>query len=511
MAIIKHISIKNSSYSAAVEYLIYQHNEFTNKPVLNERGEMILRDNFLLDGINCNPMSYGQECQRTNLQFHKNMTKQEIKAHHYILSFDPRDRDENGLTPERAQELGMAFAKKNFPGHQTLVCTHPDGHNSAGNIHVHIVINSVRKQTVERQDFMERPGDNLAGNKHHVTNQFMEYLRQSTMDLCQSESLYQVDLLAPAKVKITDREYWAQRKGQAQLDSKNAELISSGVQPAQAKYETDKEILRKAITSTIKDSKSIEEFQKKLFEQYGISVHESRGRYSYLPPDHNKPIRARHLGTNFEKEYIVSQVTSQAKSQQPHQNIRLIVDLENNLKAQQNRYYAQKVKVGNLQQMAKSIAFLKENGIDTMEDLNSLMAATYADYDTRRTELKATEDRLKAVNLQIKYTGQYLANKKVYGQYLKAKNKKEFRDTHTTEIMLYEAARSALKEISGGEKLPSLKQLQAEKQELTSQKNQQYETFSFSRAKYRELQTVDSNIRSMQHTPKQERSEKMEL
>ena len=52
----------------------------------------------------------------------------------------------------------MEFARKNFPGHQALVCTNPDGHNSAGNIHVYIIINSVRALDVERQDFMERPG-----------------------------------------------------------------------------------------------------------------------------------------------------------------------------------------------------------------------------------------------------------------------------------------------------------------------------------------------------------------
>lgn len=63
----------------------------------------------------------------------------------------------------------MAFAKENFPGHQAVVCTHPDGHSSVGNIHVHIVINSVRAETVDQQDFTKRPGDNLAGNKHHVT------------------------------------------------------------------------------------------------------------------------------------------------------------------------------------------------------------------------------------------------------------------------------------------------------------------------------------------------------
>ena len=115
----------------------------------------------------------------------------------------------------------MEYAKNNFPGFQALVCTHEDGHNGSGNIHVHIVINSLRKFDVERQDYMERLTDNLAGYKHHVSDKLMIHLKQETMELCQRENLYQVDLLSPAKVKVTEQEYWAKRRGQDKLDQKN--------------------------------------------------------------------------------------------------------------------------------------------------------------------------------------------------------------------------------------------------------------------------------------------------
>lgn len=85
--------------------------------------------------------------------------RKEIKAHHYIISFDPEDATESGLTGEKAQALGLEYTRRNFPGHQALVCTHMDGHNESGNIHVHIVINSVRKFDVEPKDFMERRCD----------------------------------------------------------------------------------------------------------------------------------------------------------------------------------------------------------------------------------------------------------------------------------------------------------------------------------------------------------------
>jgi hypothetical protein len=89
VAVIKHIAIKNSNYDAASDYLTTKHDEFTSKPILYENGRRIPRDEFLIDGINCDPYSFGEECEAVNAQFGKNKRKEEIKAHHYIISFDP--------------------------------------------------------------------------------------------------------------------------------------------------------------------------------------------------------------------------------------------------------------------------------------------------------------------------------------------------------------------------------------------------------------------------------------
>ena len=99
-----------------------------------------------------------------------------IRDSHYIISFDPRDGTDNGLTVDRAQELGEQFCKEHFPGHQALICTHPDGHNHSGNIHVHIVINSLRIYEVPLLPYMDRPADTREGCKHRCTNAAMEYL-----------------------------------------------------------------------------------------------------------------------------------------------------------------------------------------------------------------------------------------------------------------------------------------------------------------------------------------------
>ena len=115
MAIIKHVPIKNADYSKALEYLLFEH-AANGKPVRNENGNLIMRDGVLIDGINCGAFSFDKECEMTNWQFHKNQGRNDVKAHHYILSFDPQDSRDSNLDAERAHALGMEFARRFFPG-----------------------------------------------------------------------------------------------------------------------------------------------------------------------------------------------------------------------------------------------------------------------------------------------------------------------------------------------------------------------------------------------------------
>ena len=520
MAILKHIASKNADYGEAQRYLLFQYNEDTMKPILDENGRLIPREEYYLDGINCDPFTFDMECKELNAQYRKNQTFNEIKSHHYILSFDPKDTEESGLTGERAQQLGLEYAQKNFPGHQALVCTHTDGHNQSGNIHVHIVINSLRKHNVERQDFMERPCDSRAGYKHHLTNDYLSYLKQDVMDLCHREQLHQVDLLSPAERKVTDREYYAQRRGQKKLDTLNWEMTAGGITPRKTKFETQKDFLRYAIEEAAASARSLEEFQKQLLDNYHISLKISRGRFSYLHPEREKYITGRNLGTRYEKEYLLSvweknskcrlnlspePDTSDKQSVFANQNdlpafvfirseLRLVIDLQNCAKAQANSSYARKVRLSNLQQMAKTVAYIQEHGYDTEDDLKAAFDEAQTQTTEMRKTLRSTEKKLREVNEQIHYTGQYLANKSVYREFLTCKNKKKFRLEHQTEITLYETARKILKEHSEDGKLPSMKLLKAEKEKLAARKSNQYEAYRNLREYEKELHIVQTNI-----------------
>ena len=82
MAILKHIASKNANYGSAIDYLKYQHDEFHLVPILDENGNMMLRDEFYLEGLNCDPETFDLECELLNQEYNKNNTYDEIKSHH---------------------------------------------------------------------------------------------------------------------------------------------------------------------------------------------------------------------------------------------------------------------------------------------------------------------------------------------------------------------------------------------------------------------------------------------
>ena len=277
LATFKHISSKNADYGAAEAYLTFEHDEFTMKPTLDENGRLIPREDYRISSLNCGGEDFAVACMRANLRYEKNQKREDVKSHHYIISFDPRDGTDNGLTVDRAQELGEQFCKEHFPGHQALVCTHPDGHNHSGNIHVHIVINSLRIYEVPLLPYMDRPADTREGCKHRCTNAAMEYFKSEVMEMCHREGLYQIDLLNGSKERITEREYWAAKKGQLALDKENAAREAAGQPTKPTKFETDKAKLRRTIRQALSQAASFDEFSSLLLQE-GVTVKESRGR-----------------------------------------------------------------------------------------------------------------------------------------------------------------------------------------------------------------------------------------
>ena len=525
MATFKHISSKNADYGAAEQYLTFEHDEFTMKPTLDESGQIIPRTGYLISSLNCGGEDFAIACMRSNLKYGKNQKREDVKSHHYIISFDPRDAPDNGLTVDRAQALGEEFCKTHFPGHQALVCTHPDGHNHSGNIHVHIVINSLRIAEVPLLPYMERPADTREGCKHRCTDAAMEYFKAEVMEMCHRENLYQIDLLNGSKNRVTEREYWAKRKGQAALDKENASQAAAGEPPKQTKFETDKEKLRRTIRAALSSAVSFEDFSGKLLQQ-GVTVKESRGRLSYLTPDRTKPITARKLGDDFDRAAVLETLTQNAqnaaraaetsapKQEYPRSikdrlqrgkaainapkqdSVQRMVDREAKRAEGKGIGYDRWAAVHNLKQMAATMSVYEESGFSSPEELEAALAAASAELNSVHAKLKAVESTLREKKDLQKQLLAYIKTKPARDG-LKAqkteKARRNYREQHESDFIIAEAATRFFK-AQGISKLPASKALQTEIEQLTKEKNALYNEYREKRERTKELQTVKGNI-----------------
>ena len=539
LATFKHISSKNADYGAAEAYLTFEHDEFTMKPTLDENGRLIPREDYRISSLNCGGEDFAVACMRANLRYEKNQKREDVKSHHYIISFDPRDGTDNGLTTDRAQELGEQFCKAHFPGHQALICTHPDGHNHSGNIHVHIVINSLRIYEVPLLPYMDRPADTREGCKHRCTNAAMEYFKSEVMEMCHREGLYQIDLLSGSKERITEREYWAAKKGQLALDKENAVREAAGQPTKPTKFETDKAKLRRTIRQALSQAGSFDEFASLLLRE-GVTVKESRGRLSYLTPDRTKPITARKLGDDFDKAAVLALLTQNAHRaaeqttaipEYPHtqkerlreektaktapadNTLQRMVDREAKRAEGKGVGYDRWASLHNLKQMAATHNFLMENELLDLDKLDAAVESSRKALSEARESLRGIEQSISDKKSLRKVVNDYRrtrptidAHKKLSGR--KAEN---YRQSHEAEFIIYEAALRQLKVLAPGKKLPATSKLNTEIEALISEKNAAYNTYRTAKAEYEQLATAKRNAEQILHgTPSRQKKHEQE-
>ena len=519
MATLKHLGSKNADYGAAEQYLLFEHDEFTMKPVLDENGRLIPREDYRLSTLNCGGEDFAVACMRSNLRYEKNQRREDVKSHHYIIGFDPRDGPDNGLTVDRAQALGEQFCKEHFPGHQALVCTHPDGHNHSGNIHVHIVINSLRIEEVPFLPYMDRPADTKAGCKHRCTDAALRYFKSEVMEMCHREGLYQIDLLNGSKNRVTDREYWAQKKGQAALDKQNAPMIAGGITPRQTKFETNKEKLRQTIRAALSAATSFEDFSSLLLRE-GVAVKESRGRLSYLTPDRTKPITARKLGDDFDRAAVLAVLEQNAaraaektaaisstppsiqdqlrtdRAARTAPNVQRLVDIEQKKAEGKGRGYERWATMHNLKQIAATLNVYQQHGFTSPEQLEAALDTAYQEMRQTSGKLKALETKLQGKKELQQQVLAYAKTKPARDGLRAQKSQKArdaYRQANESDFIIADAAARYFK-AHGITKLPARKALQAEIEQLISEKDGLYNTYHEQKQRFKELQTVKRNI-----------------
>ena len=369
---------------------------------------------------------------------------------------------------------------------------------------------------------MDRPADTKAGCKHRCTDAALRYFKSEVMEMCHREGLYQIDLLNGSKNRVTDREYWAQKKGQAALDRQNAPMIAGGITPRQTKFETNKEKLRQTIRAALSAAASFEDFSSLLLRE-GVTVKESRGRLSYLTPDRTKPISARKLGDDFDRAAVLAvleqnaaraaekaaaipeyprqektgiQPTKAPQTAPKQDGVQRLVDIAAKRAEGKGRGYERWATMHNLKQMAATLNVYQEYGFTSPEQLEAAVDTAYQEMRQTSGELKALETKLQGKKELQRQVLAYAKTKPIREGLKAQKSEKAraaYRQANESDFIIAEAAARYFK-AQGLTKLPGRKALQAEIEQLISEKDGLYNTYHEQKQRFRELQTVKRNI-----------------
>ncbi|MCB6365888.1 relaxase/mobilization nuclease domain-containing protein [Intestinibacillus massiliensis] len=363
-------------------------------------------------------------------------------------------------TPEEAHKIGMELAQAVLGGKYEFVLT---THVDKNHLHNHLIFNAVSFTDYK---------------KYHSNKQSYHYIRRTSDRLCKEHGL---SVVVPGKDKGKSyAEYTAEKQGTSY-----------------------KAKLKIAIDTLIPQVKDFEELIKRL-QEMGYEI--KTGKYiSCRTPGQERFTRLKTLGAAYAEEAITERIKgvyiAKAKPLREDKGIRLVVDIENSIKAGQSAGYERWAKIHNLKQAAKTMNFLTENKIERYSDLESKIADILAAHDAAAKAVKQAESRLSDLSLLIKRAATYRQFKPIYDEYRKSPDKEKYLRGHESQIILFEAAAKALKEMQI-KKLPDLAALRKDYDSLNDKKAALYEDYRKAKKQMQEYGVIKKNVDSILYPSK---------
>ena len=409
-------------------------------------------DKLLVSSYGCAVESAAKEFEWTrNIAEQRGMRSVKILARHVIQSFDVGE-----VTPELAHQIGQQFADELLNGkYEYVISTHID----KDHVHNHIIFNAV--------DFVD----------HHAYKSYKKVyydMREINDRICKENGL---SVVPPSQGKgMGYKEYTEAKQGTSW-----------------------KQKLRQTIDRCVITAKDFDDFLR-LMQESGYEI--KSGKYiSFRAEGQERFTRSKTIGENYTedriRERIQGRVRKKVNVQTERRGVSLVIDIQNSIKAQENKGYEQWAKVFNLKQAAKTLNYLTENGLTTYSDLQAKYDEIHSEYSRIGTALKDVEARMREGQLVIKNLSNYRRLKPVQEAYSKAKNKAEFREKHSAVLIIFDAARKTLAAIYKDKKPPNLKDLQAEQQRLTVEQQRLYDERAKVKKQVGEIDTIRENVNSL--------------
>ena len=417
---------------------------YAQNPDKTEQGQLV-------SSYKCSPLTVDEEFMLSKRQYelvNGRRQKSDVIAYQIRQSFRPGE-----ITAEEANKVGYELAMRFTKGkHAFVVATHTDRQH----IHNHVIFNSMA----------------LDGTRKFRDFFFSALAVQRLSDLICLEH----------QLSVIEKKPYRERQKRIVYPPK----------------ESNRDRLCGIIDTILAEKPGdYEAFLQKL-EQQGYEV--KRGKHTVVKGKGKKRfIRFRTLGTGYSEDEIKAVLEGKAKHQpyqkkQPkEQPFQLLVDIQGKMAESKSVGYKKWATKFNLKEMSKTLLFLQEQKIGSAEELRERAAAATECYHAMGDSIKAAEARLTEIAVLKTHIINYAKTREVYATYRKAGYSKAFLEAHREEITLHKAAKAAFDE-AGLQKLPKVKELDAEYAELLIKKKAAYPDYRKARDEMQELMKAQKNV-----------------
>ncbi len=377
-------------------------------------------------------------------------TKNNVLAYQIRQSFKPGE-----ITPEEANAIGYELAERYLKGKFSfVVATHID----KAHIHNHIYFNSVSLDCSHKHRDRKRSAKDIA----------------RLSDLICIE--HQLSTIENPQHRNTSYAKW------------------EGYTP----YLSHRDLLRNDIDEVI--SLMPNDFDKflELMKERGYEIKVGK-HIAFKKKEQKKFIRLRSLGDGYSEDDIRLSITekrSRPSKEKQTEKTSLLIDVQKKLDEGKGQGYANWAKVFNLKQMAKTVMFLQENDFENIEKLSSDIDVLSSEISEMKAEIKKLEIRLTELSTLKTQIINYAKTRDIFEQYKASGYSKKFFNEHEGEIILHRAAKKTFNEL-GIKKLPTVKSINKEYDEVLQKKKKLYSQYHSSNEKYREMLKHRANIQTI--------------
>lgn len=421
---------------------------YVSNPKKTHQGELVT-------GFGCNPETADGEFllmkREYIVQTGRHRGKDDVIAYHLRQSFVPGE-----ITPEEANRIGCELASRFTHGqHAYVVATHEDRRH----VHSHIIISAVNLDC-------DRKFRNFWGSSKAI--------RRLSDTLCIQNGLSIIE----------------QPKGHSKSYNK---WLGNEAKTSQ------RDGLREAIDAALaRQPKDFEELLTML-QRGGWEVKRGK-RISLKGKGQERFKRLDSLGEDYSEAALRAIIAGEKehhprekKTVQPMRQVNLLVDIQAKLQAGKGAGFERWAKVFNLKQMAQTLNYLSENNLMNIEDLTAKTDAAIARVHEMQVTIRETEKRMAELHTLKGHIINYVKTREVYAAYRMAGYSKKFVAEHEQEIKLHQAAKEAFSAL-GTQKIPKVKEIQAEYDALREKKKQAYAAYHQAQDEMRQLLTVRANV-----------------